>query len=202
LPTTTVKRGAKVELETGAKKVKVCPGWNVDKYINNGISFDLNLFALILTKDANGKEIVLGLDQLVAFDQASVLSGSINHSGINSSGTLKSSKGEMVDEFITIEFDKIPEKFHKIVIVSAIHNARQRSQNFSMVGNAFCEVIDAENGNPLLRFEMDNNYSTETALVVCEIYRYRNGWKYSAVGRGHTKGFAKICYDYGIDAQD
>lgn len=74
-------------------------------------------------------------------------------------------------------------------------------QNFGMVENAYVRVVDADTGEELMRFDLSEDFSTETAIVVAEIYRHNGEWKFKAVGSGYNGGLAALCRQYGIDAE-
>lgn len=74
-------------------------------------------------------------------------------------------------------------------------------QNFGMVENAYVRVVDADTGEELMRFDLSEDFSTETALVVAEIYRHNGEWKFKAVGSGYSGGLKSLCNQYGIDAE-
>lgn len=67
-----------------------------------------------------------------------------------------------------------------------IHDAEARSQNFGQVSNAFVRVVDEETQNELLRFDLGEDFSIETAVVVCELYRHGGEWKFNAIGSGFS----------------
>lgn len=82
-----------------------------------------------------------------------------------------------------------------------IYDAESRLQNFGMVENAYVRVVDADTGEELMRFDLSEDFSTETAIVVAEIYRHNCEWKFKAVGSGYNGGLAALCRQYGIDPE-
>lgn len=74
-------------------------------------------------------------------------------------------------------------------------------QNFGMVENAYVRLIDEDTGEELVRFDLTEDFSTETALVVAEIYKRDGQWKFAAIGSGYDGGLKALCKEYGIDAE-
>lgn len=105
------------------------------------------------------------------------------------------------DEVINIKLDQIPTDYETIAVTVTIYDAENRLQNFGMVENAYVRVVDADTGEELMRFDLSEDFSTETALVVAEIYRHNGEWKFKAVGSGYSGGLKSLCNQYGIDAE-
>ncbi len=122
-----------------------------------------------------------------------VSSGGVTHSGDNRTG-----EGEGDDEAVTIEFEKVPSYVEKIVVTVTIYEAQARGQNFGQVANAFVRLVDKQTGVELLRYDLGEDYSTETAIVFAEIYRHNGEWKFSAVGSGFNGGLEALCRQYGL----
>ena len=95
----------------------------------------------------------------------------------------------------------MPNNSEKISVAVTIYDANNRLQNFGMVENAYIRVLDEETGEQLLRYDLSEDFSTETAIVVGEIYRRNNEWKFKAVGSGYNGGLEALCRTYGIDVE-
>lgn len=102
------------------------------------------------------------------------------------------------NERFRIALEKIPTAVTKIAFTLTIHDAATRKQNFGQVVDAFIRLCD-ENGKEILRYELGKNFSTETAIVVAEIYRHKSEWKFNAIGAGFSGGLAAMCKNFGID---
>ncbi|PNB53251.1 chemical-damaging agent resistance protein C, partial [Pseudomonas sp. GW456-E7] len=113
-------------------------------------------------------------------------------------GDNRTGEGDGDDEQIIVDFSKIPAHIEKIGITVTIHDAEARSQNFGQVSNAFVRVVDEETQNELLRFDLGEDFSIETAVVVCELYRHGGEWKFNAIGSGFSGGLAALCRNYGL----
>ena len=86
----------------------------------------------------------------------------------------------------------------KIAVTVTIYDAVARAQNFGQVQNAFVRLVDKQSGAELLRFDLGEDYSTETAIVFAEVYRHNGEWKFSAVGSGFNGGLEALCRQYGL----
>lgn len=93
-------------------------------------------------------------------------------------GDNRTGEGDGDDEVIKIKLDKIPSDYETLAMTVTIYDAESRLQNFGMVGNAYVRVVDEETGEELIRFDLSEDFSTETALVVAEIYKHSNYCSY------------------------
>lgn len=187
-----LKKGQKVDLtkgRAGLAKVLIGLGWDTNKY--DGSDFDLDASAFLL--DASGKCAVV--EDFIYYNQLVHNSNSVEHLGDNLTG-----EGEGDDEQIKIDLSNVPANINKIAITVTIHEAEARKQNFGLVTNAFVRVLDEQNGQELLRYDLSEDYSVETALVFCELYRHGAEWKFAAVGSGFNDGLQGLCRLYGLDA--
>lgn len=184
-------KGQKVDLtknNPGLKKIKVCLGWDTKKY-DGGTDFDLDSSAFLL--DSTGKS--QNEKDFVFFNNLKHESGAVIHSGDNKTGL-----GEGDDEMITVEFDKVPANISKINFVITIFDADIRKQNFGMVSNSFARVVDADTNTELVRYDLGEDFSIETAVIACEVYRHDGGWKFSAIGSGYQGGLSALVKSFGL----
>lgn len=188
----TLAKGQKVDLtksNPGLKNIVVGLGWDVNKY-DGGFSFDLDTAAFLT--GANGK--VTSDTDFVFYNNLRHPSGSVIHLGDNLTGA-----GDGDDEQIKVALDKVPANIEKICFTATIHEAMQRSQNFGQVSNAYIRVIDESNGTELIRYDLGEDFSIETAIVVGELYRHNGEWKFNAIGSGYQGGLAALCNNFGIN---
>lgn len=187
-------KGQKIDLikgNAGLNKVVFGLGWDTNRYDGNA-DFDLDVSAFFT--DDSGK--VTGEQDFVFYGQPQHPSGALIYSGDNRTGV-----GDGDDETMIVELNKIPSNITKISFSATIYDAENRLQNFGMVGNAYVRVVDEETGEELIRFDLSEDFSTETALVVAEIYKHNGEWKFKAVGSGYNGGLKALCNQYGIDAE-
>ena len=86
----------------------------------------------------------------------------------------------------------------KIAVTVTIDQADARKQNFGMVENSYIRVVDEATGTELLRYDLGEDYSIETAVVVAELYKNNGEWKFNAIGSGFAGGLAALCGNYGL----
>ncbi|TGE34407.1 TerD family protein [Desulfosporosinus sp. Sb-LF] len=187
----SLQKGQKIDLtkgNPGLAKIIVGLGWDTNKY-SGGSDFDLDASAFLLDKSsrAGGIEDFIYYNNLVGGD------GSVKHTGDNLTGD-----GEGDDEQIKVDLAAVPVHVDKIAITVTIHEAIQRGQNFGQVSNAFVRVVNEVNGQEVMRYDLGEDFSVETALVVCELYRHQGEWKFNAVGSGFSGGLAALCSNYGL----
>ncbi|MDR2187667.1 MAG: TerD family protein [Azonexus sp.] len=187
----SLKKGENVSLsktDPNLKNVLIGLGW--DARTSDGADFDLD--ASIFMVGSNGK--VAGDDWFVFYNQPRSPCGSVEHTGDNRTGA-----GEGDDESIKVALDRIPEQVDRLVVVVTIHDAEARRQNFGMVHDAFVRLVNSDNDQEILRFDLSEDYSTETAMVFGEIYRRDSEWKFRAVGQGYTGGLYALCLQHGVN---
>ena len=187
----SLAKGQKVDLtktNPGLSKVVVGLGWDVNKY-DGGQDFDLDASVFLL--DANGK--VSGGQDFVFYNNTTGANGAVIHSGDNLTGD-----GDGDDETVNIAINDIPANIEKISFAVTIHDAEARNQNFGMVSNAFIRIVNEATNAELIRYDLGEDFSIETAVVVGELYRHNGEWKFSAVGSGYQGGLAALCSDFGL----
>lgn len=188
----SLSKGQKVDLtktNPGLTKVIVGLGWDVNKY-DGGHDFDLDTAAFLL--GGNGK--VTSDNDFVFYNNLKDPSGAVTHLGDNRTGA-----GDGDDEQISVDLGKVPSNIEKIDFTVTIHEADARRQNFGQVSNAFIRIINAETNEELIRYDLSEDYSIETAIVVGELYRHNGEWKFNAIGSGFQGGLAALCNNFGID---
>ena len=185
-----LSKGQKVDLtksNPGVKTFLVGLGWDVNAF-DSGTAFDLDACAFLAGEDGKcptEKEFVF-------YGNLKHASGGVEHMGDNLTGA-----GEGDDEQIKIDIEKIPANISKIAFTVTIHEAEARKQNFGQVSNAYIRVMD-EGGSELIRYDLGEDFSIETAVVVGELYRNGAEWKFNAIGSGFQGGLAALCGHYGI----
>jgi tellurium resistance protein TerD len=110
-------------------------------------------------------------------------------------------EGDGDDEQIQVDLSKIPANIEKVAFTVTIYNADQRRQNFGQVSNAFIRIVDEASNTELIRYDLGEDFSIETAVVVGELYRHNGEWKFNAIGSGFQGGLKALCGYYGIDAE-
>ena len=173
-------------------KILVGLGWDVRQY-DGGTDFDLDASAFLL--GANGK--CLDERDFIYYFNLNHVSGAVTHSGDNRTG-----KGEGDDEEIHVDLSKIPPSIEKIAFTATIYDAEKYKLNFGQVSNAFIRIVDEVTGEELLRYDLGEDFSIETAIVVGELYRHQGEWKFNAIGSGFKGGLRALCLNYGVSVNE
>lgn len=188
-----LSKGQKVDLtktNPGLKKVIVGLGWDVNAF-DSGADFDLDAAAFMV--GSNGK--CPTEKDFIFYGNLKHPSESVEHMGDNLTG-----EGDGDDEQIKIDLSKVPANIEKIAFTVTIYDAESRRQNFGQVSNAFVRIFDENTGEELLRYDLGEDFSIETAVVFGELYKNGDEWKFNAIGSGYQGGLAALCNMYGIDA--
>lgn len=188
----SLQKGQKVDLtktNPGLSKIVVGLGWDTNKY-DGGADFDLDAAAFLL--DGNGK--VAKDSDFIFYNNTKHESNAVLHMGDNLTGD-----GDGDDEQIKVELSKVPESIQKINFTVTINDADTRKQNFGQVSNAFIRIVDEEKNAELIRYDLGEDYSIETAVIVAELYRNGTEWKFNAVGSGFQGGLDALCKNFGIN---
>ena len=188
----TLSKGQKVSLtkgNPGLKHIVVGLGWDTNKY-DGGFDFDLDSAAFLL--DENGK--VNADTDFIFYNNLKHSSGAVEHLGDNLTG-----EGNGDDEQVKVDLSLVPQNISKIAFTVTIHEALERRQNFGQVSNSYVRVIDEDTNQELLNYELGEDFSIETAIVVCEIYRHNGEWKFNALVSGFEGGLEALCKNFGVN---
>ncbi|MDO4877998.1 MAG: TerD family protein [Neisseria sp.] len=187
----SLSKGQNVSLnktDPSLKQILIGLGW--DARSSDGADFDLDA-SVFMTADS-GK--VPSDSYFVFYNQLQSPEGSVRHTGDNLTGD-----GDGDDESIIVDLDKVPANIKSLFVTVTIHDAETRRQNFGQVRNAFVRLVNNENGQEVLRFDLSEDYSTETAMVFGEVYRHGGEWKFRAIGQGYSGGLLALCHQYGVN---
>ncbi len=190
----SLQKGQKVSLtkdNPGLTKVVVGLGWDVNQFDTGG-DFDLDAAAFLLGD--SGK--VTKSEDFVFFGNLTHPSGSVQHLGDNLTGA-----GDGDDEQIKIDLTMIPSNISKIAFTVTIYEPEQRRQNFGQISNAFIRICNETTGEEMLRYDLGEDFSIETAAVFGELYKNGSEWKFNAIGSGYQGGLAALCANFGVDVE-
>lgn len=187
----TLAKGGNVSLAKVAPNLTealVGLGWDVRT--TSGLDFDLDASALLV--GATGK--ILSDAHFVFYNQLTSPEGSVRHTGDNRTG-----EGDGDDESVEVDLLDVPAECDRIVFAVSIHEAETRRQSFGQVVGAFIRLVNRADGSEVLRYDLSEDASTETAMVFGEVYRYQGEWKFRAVGQGYANGLRGIAQDFGVN---
>ena len=187
----SLSKGQRISLEKaspGLKAAFVGLGWDVKK-VDTGNDYDLDVSLFLLGEN----ETLISDNHLIFYNnlKSPDPDHSVEHMGDNLTG-----EGEGDDEVVLVNFTKVPDDVTKLVFVVTIHEADKRQQNFGQIENAFVRLVDVQTKNEVLRYDLTEEYSIETALIIAEIYKKDGEWRMSAVGSGYQGGLQAILNRY------
>ena len=189
-----LQKGQKISLTKDNPKLKnliVGLGWDTNRF-DGGSEFDLDAEVFLIGE--NGKSP--SPEDFVFYGNLKHKSGAVEHLGDNRTG-----EGEGDDEQIKVDLSKVPSNISRIVFTVTIYEADIRRQNFGQVSNSFIRIVDEDKNQEIVHYDLGEDFSIETAVVVGEIYRHNGDWKFNAVGSGFQGGLAALCGNYGIEVE-
>jgi tellurium resistance protein TerD len=187
----SLSKGGNVSLSKeapGLTSILVGLGW--DPRVTDGAEFDLD--ASVFICGDNGK--VRSDEDFIFYRNLVGLGGAVEHLGDNRTG-----EGEGDDEQVKIDLSKIPADVKKLVFAVTIHEAEKKNQNFGQVSNAFMRIVNQDGGAELAKYDLTEDYSTETAMIFGEIYRHNEEWKMKAIGAGFAGGLGPLATAHGVN---
>lgn len=187
----SLNKGGNLSLsKTDSTLTRLLIGLGWDERATSGAEFDLDASVFLL----NNMGKVRGDHDFIFYNQLKSDNGAVEHTGDNRSGA-----GDGDDEVIKVNLSQVPADIEKIAVTVTIHDAQARNQNFGQVSNAFIRVVNEETGAEVVRFDLAEDYSIETAMVFGEVYKHNGEWKFRAVGQGYAGGLAAMCQQYGVN---
>ncbi|MEE4092315.1 TerD family protein [Pseudomonas viridiflava] len=187
----TLQKGGNLSLsKTDPTLTNVLIGLGWDPRATDGQDFDLDASAFLL--GTNGK--VRSEADFIFYNQLKSADGSVEHTGDNRTGA-----GDGDDEVVKVDLARVPADVDKIVFVVTIHEADARKQNFGQVGGSFIRVVNEKSSAEVVRYDLAEDASTETAMVFAELYRNAGEWKFRAIGQGYAGGLKAVANSYGMN---
>lgn len=183
-----LQKGQKVDLTKGnptVKKYVVGLGW--DANTNVGGDFDLDASAFILGADKKR----LSDGHFVFYNNLTSPDGAVTHSGDNLTGS-----GDGDDEKLTVDFSTIDANATEIVFVVTIHDAVNRKQSFGQVRNAYIRIYNPDTNEEFLKYELDEDFSIETAVNFGRLYLKDGEWRFDATGAGKRGGLDEYLNEF------
>lgn len=179
-------KGGNAAIGATLQKFHVGMGWDTNE-TDSGLDFDLDASAFIL--NAQGK--VLSDSHFIFYNNLKSPEGCVEHTGDNLTGA-----GDGDDETIKVDLSKLPNGCEKIAFVVTIHDAENRRQNFGQVRNAFVRIYDPNTNEEVLKYDLGEDFSIETAVEFGELYLREGVWKFKAIGAGFSGGLQKFVEKY------
>ena len=187
---TLLQRGQRFNLAAktnNLSKLAVTVGWT-KKNQSDHIDIDLSVF-------------MTGTDKKCSSEDEFVFYGNREH---------KSKSVRIVDvefpsdgdrEEVQVDTLSLPEGVEALAFSLTIYEPEERCQNFGFLSNIYCRVIDLVTSSELVRFQMEDAFNSETAIVLGELYNKGGAWRFNAIGSGFNGGLAALCRSYGIEVE-
>jgi len=187
----SLSKGGNVSLsksDPGLRRILIGLGWDTRETAGADFDLDASLFMV----GAGGR--VRSDQDFIFYNNLRSVDGSIEHTGDNLTGV-----GEGDDESIRVNLDTVPPEIDKLAVTVTIHDAESRRQSFGQVDNAFIRIVNEDNNNEIVRYDLSEDASTETAMIFGEVYRHSGEWKFRAVGQGYTGGLGPLARSFGVN---
>ncbi|SLM29415.1 tellurium resistance protein [Desulfamplus magnetovallimortis] len=190
----SLSKGGRLSLSKeapGLSKIQIGLGW--DERATDGSEYDLDASVFLLNEA--GK--VRSDTDFVFYNNLKAINGAVEHMGDNLTGG-----GDGDDEVVKINLKQMENEAPdvvKISVVVTIHEAEARKQNFGQVNNAFIRIVNQDDNKEIVRFDLTEDYSMETAMIFGEVYFKGGEWRFTAVGQGYAGGLAAACKQFGVN---
>ena len=166
-----------------ATQLKICLGWDIK---DGRCELDASAFMLA----DNGK--VVGDEWFIFYGQPDSPDNGVHYK------VYKDDPNSPDDAAIVLDLTRVDQRVQKIALAVTIYEASQHALNFGMVQNLYARILDSRTNREIACFRMDECYSSVTAMVLGELYRYKGEWKFNAVGSGVNQDLAQFCGMYGV----
>ena len=184
-----LSKGERINLSKeapGLKNAGIGLGWDINA-TDTGAAFDLDASVFML--GTSGK---LPSDKyLVFYNNKESPNGSVKHLGDSRTG-----EGQGDDETVLVDLSKVDASVEEIVFVVTIHEAETRRQNFGQVRNAFIRIYDTTTSTEVTKYDLDEDFSRETAIEFGRLYKKDGEWRFQAVGQGFNAGLQSFVDKY------
>ena len=182
-----LEKGQRISMDKGLTLVGVGLGWDPNE--GTGYDFDLDASAFML-----GESGRIPTDEyFVFYNNPKSPDGSVESTGDDLTGG-NSDGGD--DETINVDLSKVDPKIQEIVFTATIYKAEERRQNFGQVRNSYIRIYDAKTNAEIARYDLDEDFSIETAVEFGRLYRRVDEWKFEAMGIGNKGGLQSLVNKY------
>ena len=185
-----LSKGQKLSLNQNAKnlsKLIVTLDYNIISNGHNEFDLDASVFMVDTNNTTTEKDFIF-------YENTKSTCG-----GIVIKQDHNTSLKEAYNESIQLDLNLIPTHIQKLAFTVTIYEANERLQNFGQVSDGYFRIIAGDTKQEILNYKFNENLSVETAIVVAEIYRYKDEWKINCIGSGFRGGLEALCNNYGIE---
>ena len=185
----SLSKGSRINLakeSPSLKKVAIGVGWDINT-TDTGVAFDLDASVFML-----GTNSKIPSDKyFIFYNNLTSPESSTVHLGDNLSG-----EGDGDDETIQVDLTKIDTSIQELLFIVTIHEAQERRQNFGQVRNSYIRLYDQQTGQEVAKYELEEDFSKETAIEFGRLYKKDNEWRFQAVGAGYNSGLQSFVDKY------
>lgn len=182
-----LEKGQRISMDKGLTLVGVGLGWDP----NEGTGYDFDLDASAFMLGSNGK--TPSDDYFVFYNNQKSPDGSVESTGDDLTGR-NSDDGD--DETLNVDLTKVSSEIQQIIFTATIYKAVERRQNFGQVRNSYIRIYDAISNTEIARYDLDEDFSIETAVEFGRLYRHDGAWKFEAIGNGSKGGLQTFVDKY------
>ncbi|MFU0825679.1 TerD family protein [Clostridium sp.] len=189
---TSIMRGQKVSINSKTQnlsKILIALEWNVD--YRGSEEFDLDTSVFMVDGNNNTAE-----QDFIFYGNPKSKNGSVSI-GEDHNSSLK----RAYDSVVQLNLDKVPMNIEKLAFTVTIYDADKRHESFRQVSGGCFRVIDGQAKKELINYKFGDGLTSETAIVVAEVYRHKNEWKVNPIGNGFNGGLEALCNNYGIETE-
>ena len=166
----------------GPERLGVGLGWDPE---DNGQPFDLDASAFMLGADGQ----LVDEPFFVFYNNPASPEGAVMSSGDDRTGD-SSDGGD--DETLFVAVTLVDPRVQQIVFAVTIHEAEERGQNFGQVRNSFIRVYDLDTLEEIARFNLGEDFTSETGVQAGRLYRDGSTWHFEALGLGVKGGLEEL----------
>lgn len=182
-----LEKGQRISMDKSLSLVGVGLGWDPNE--GSGYDFDLDASAFML--GSKGK--IPADEYFVFYNNPKSPDGSVESTGDDTTGG-NSDGGD--DETLNVDLTKVDPQIQEIIFTATIYKAAERRQNFGQVRNSYIRIYDAKTNTEIARYDLDEDFSIETAVEFGRLYRYNGEWKFEAIGNGSKGGMESLVNKY------
>ncbi len=187
-----MKRGQKISLnQISSDLSKLMAGleWKINNKSQEVFDLDVSIF-MVDQSNKTAEENFIFYNNLKSKCGSITLAGD-HHTGLNAG----------YKAAIAFNLDLVPLSIEKLAVTVTIDEAEDHGWNFGQVASGYFTMIDTINKKEILRYHFNEALTNETAIVVAELYRYKNEWKINTIGSGFNGGLEALCHNYGIETE-
>lgn len=180
-----LSKGQKIAI--GQTNLTIGLGWTPNAGTTAAFDLDASVFLL----DTN--KMIPTENHFIFYNNPNSPDGAVKHSGDDRTGA-NSAGGD--DEQIKINVSALDPAIQELLFVVTINDAPARSQNFGMVRGSYIRIVDNDTNEEVAKFELDEDFSIETAIEFGRLYKRDDVWKFDASGIGYKEDLAFFVQKY------